>query len=188
MRNERRRIFIAVALVAFAAVTRYFLQDLPNVETITVSALLAGAFLGGVYTIAVPLAIIAVTDIAIGNSSILLFTWSAWAAIGVFGWLRRRHAGATFRFTCELTALGVGSSVFFYLWTNFGVWLLFDFYPATFSGLIASYVAGLPFLKYQVLGNLVIVPVVAGSIFTLVRTRSTWTQQLHRLVPKRSVK
>jgi hypothetical protein len=34
-------------------------------------------------------------------------------------------------------------------------------YPATLDGLLASYVAGLPFLRTMLLGNLVLVPLAA---------------------------
>jgi hypothetical protein len=56
-----------------------------------------------------------------------------------------------------VTALG---SLQFYLITNFGTWcntgtgLATPMYPPTLNGLIACYIAGLPFLGYTLLGDL----------------------------------
>ena len=57
--------------------------------------------------------------------------------------------------------MGVGGSLWFFAWTNFGVWLMDGLYPSTLDGLLASYVAGLPFLRTMLLGNLVLVPLAA---------------------------
>lgn len=55
---------------------------------------------------------------------------------------------------------GVAGSVFFFLFTNFGVWLLNDgtMYAKTWAGLVECYVMGLPFYRTMLLGNMVLVP------------------------------
>src|SRR5262245_47461020 len=65
----------------------------PNLELVTASTLVAATFLAKRAAMVVPLAAMAVGDILIGNTSILLFTWSAFAMIGVSGWLLRRLLG-----------------------------------------------------------------------------------------------
>lgn len=52
------------------------------------------------------------------------------------------------------------ASLFFYFYTNFGVWFLdaFGMYPKTLTGLIECYVMGLPFLRLNLLGNLLFIP------------------------------
>jgi hypothetical protein len=59
-----------------------------------------------------------------------------------------------------LTALGfgIGSSVFFFLVTNFGVFVEGLLYPPTLSGLVQCYVAGIPFLEKQLRANLILLP------------------------------
>jgi len=42
-----KKIIFAFALIIFATGGRYLLLDFPNVETMTVAALLAGSLLGG---------------------------------------------------------------------------------------------------------------------------------------------
>lgn len=159
---NKNRLILAIILIIFGSVGRILLLDLPNVETLTVTALLAGSVLSGGYTLIVPLAMIAITDIIIGNTSIMFFTWSAWAIIGIFGWFLRKQKKSPLKFSLKLMGLGIGSSFFFYLWTNFGVWLLWpQMYPHTPAGLLQSYIMGLPFLRMNLVGNLIIVPVVS---------------------------
>jgi CHASE2 domain-containing sensor protein len=50
--------------------------------------------------------------------------------------------------------LVMASSILFFLVTNFAVWAASSWYPPTPEGLIASYVAGLPFLRNMFIGDL----------------------------------
>lgn len=64
----------------------------------------------------------------------------------------------------------LGSSLIFFALSNFGVWASSGAYPVNFQGLMACYVAGLPFLLNQVLGDLffsLILFGVALHVFTL---------------------
>lgn len=166
--QNKLKIIGAIVLIFFGIIGRFsrlhFLPELPNVEPITICALLAGAFLGGGYALFVPLAIIATTDMIIGNTSILYFTWSAWAIIGFFSLVLRKSKKEIFSFGFKMTGLGIGASLFFYLWTNFGVWLISGLYPHTWQGLMYCYIMALPFLKLNIFGNLIIVPLVGFSI------------------------
>ncbi len=49
----------------------------------------------------------------------------------------------------------VGLSGLYWLWTNFGTWLCSSFYPHNLSGLSECFIAGLPFLRNAVFGDLV---------------------------------
>lgn len=170
MKNHKTRFLIAVALIMVGVIGRFirinYLPELYNVEPFTVMSLLAGSILGGGYALSVPLSMIAISDMVIGNTSIMFFTWSAWAIIGLGGTILRKRKTPTFKFSLQLTGMGVVSSLFFYLWTNFGVWLIDGMYPHTWAGLMQSYIMGLPFLRNNLFGNLTIVPVVSlAAIF-----------------------
>jgi hypothetical protein len=61
----------------------------------------------------------------------------------------------------RIAGAGLFSCLFFFLVTNFGVWLAADAtlppphgYPKTAEGLLTAYFHGLPFLRNMVLGNL----------------------------------
>lgn len=158
---QKTKLIAALILIVFGILGRIFLNEfiqIPNLEIITSFSLIAGAMLGGLYTFLIPLAIIAISDIYFGNTSILYFTWSAFMIIGGLGWLLRKRRSCNPRFVGEMTGMGIAAVLFFYLYTNFGWWLLTNMYPLTWAGLIQCYIAGLPFLKNQLLGNLFFVP------------------------------
>lgn len=48
----------------------------------------------------------------------------------------------------------LGASIIFFLFSNFGVWAATGAYPINFQGLMTCYIAGLPFLLNQILGDL----------------------------------
>jgi hypothetical protein len=54
--------------------------------------------------------------------------------------------------------------------TNFGAWLSDPTYPKTFAGLVAAYVAGVPFFQWTVLGTLFYAALLFGG-FELLRRR-----------------
>lgn len=173
----------AVTLAVVAAVAWRLVKDdvgaPANLELSTATAFLAAVLLRHRAAALVPLVVVAASDVMLGNSEVLLFTWTAWAAIGAAAlWFRRTRGSRRF---VAAAGFGVGGTIFFYLWTNLGVWLQGrgTFYPAGLDGLVASYVAGLPFLRPMLLGNLVLVPLAAG-VATLVERidRATGLQPL----------
>jgi hypothetical protein len=182
---DKKRLIIAVILIAFGVFGRifriHFLPDLYNVEPITLAALLSGAFLGGGYVLVVPLAIIALTDLYIGNSPILYFTWSAWGVIGLLSLILRKSNKEKISFGLKITGMGVASSLFFFFWTNFGVWAIGEWYPHTWQGLTECYIMGLPFLKMNLLGNLVIVPGVAFPLIFILKYKKAFAFHVTRI-------
>jgi hypothetical protein len=162
---SRRDLGTVLIILIIGIGGRIMLKDVPNVETLTLACLLTGAFLGRPYVYFLPLLMIAVTDVILGNNSILLFTWSAWLGIGIFSLILGKINKEKWFFPLTMAASSVVTSIFFFLWTNFGVWLLFDMYPRNLSGLLMSYLMGLPFLKFQILGNLAMILPVALGIF-----------------------
>lgn len=156
-----------VAVVVLAVVWRTVRQDLgapPNLELITAATFFAAVLLRHRAAVLVPFAAAAVSDALLGNTSILLFTWTAWAVIGLGALLARRTTG--WRRLGAALGLGVGGSVWFFLWTNLGVWLQGrgSFYAPGLDGLLASYAAGLPFFRTMLLGNLILVPLAAVAV------------------------
>ena len=156
---------VAVAAVVLAVVWRLVKNDLgapPNLELSTAAAFLTAGVLRNRVAALAPIVVVALSDLLLGNTSILAFTWSAWAVIGLGSLLTRRVGSGWRRYVAAL-GFGVGGTALFFLWTNFGVWALGSetYYGGGWSGLMASYTAGLPFLRPQLLGNVVLVPVAA---------------------------
>ena len=159
--NLKIKIFGGLILIGLGFFFRTIGHIAPNIEYVTAASLLAGAYLGKKSAILVPLIIMVLSDTLIGNTNIFLFTWSAYALIGYLSYLSNLR-GKIIR----ATGAGILASIFFYLWTNFGVWALdsWGMYPKTLAGLIESYLMGLPFLKLNLLGNLFFVPVSFGIV------------------------
>ena len=73
---------------------------------------------------------------------ILMIALGIWSLRGqTFSWMR---IGGT----------AVGATLIFFLVSNFGVWAGGMVYPVTAGGLLAAYVAGLPFMMNSLLANL----------------------------------
>jgi len=168
--QKKRKIIFAIFIVALGVGLRIFINEkinIPNFEAVTALSLLAGSFLGGIFGAIIPLLIVFFSDLYFGNTSVYIFTWVAYALIGIFGALLKRSSKYYF---LKITGVGILSVVFFYLFTNFGWWLTFEMYPLTLQGLIECYIAGLPFLKNQLFSSLIFVPAFA-LIFSLVENR-----------------
>tara|TARA_S200000501_G_scaffold103048_1_gene96555 strand:+ start:859 stop:1455 length:597 start_codon:yes stop_codon:yes gene_type:complete len=61
----------------------------------------------------------------------------------------------------------VGSSIIFFLISNFGVWVSSGMYSKNIYGLISCYLAGIPFIKGTMVGNLFYTPIVFYSYYFL---------------------
>lgn len=165
----RKNLILTAVLIILGIGGRMALLAYPNVETLTVVSILAGALLGPYLGLFVALISVIGSDMLIGNEIILLYTWSAWALIGAGStFLKRRNKStmAVWMETLKYTAGGVVTTVFFYVWTNFGVWHIGGLYQHTWVGLMQSYINGLPFLRIQLLSNLLIVPSVSLIVLT----------------------
>ena len=56
-------------------------------------------------------------------------------------------------------------AVQFFLITNFGAWLFLNSYPKTLGGLVACYVAGVPFFWNTLAGDMFFSGVLFGGLF-----------------------
>jgi hypothetical protein len=149
---------LLVATAVAWRVVNWHYMFAPNLELVTASTLVAATFLHRRMALVVPLAIAVVGDLIIGNTPILFFTWSAFALIGLSGLLLRGLRRSRGKLMLTSVGAGVAASVFFFVYTNFGVWVLTSMYPHTWAGLVQCYVMGLPFYRTMLLGNLVFVP------------------------------
>ena len=148
-----KKVFVVLLLVLLAVSERLWFDLGPNVELVTLASVLAGLYLGSLWPVAVPLLALAITDRLLGNSLSFLFVWSAYAFLGAY---LTRHPKT------NVFILAIAFPVFFFLWTNFGVWLEGLWYPRNFAGLASCFVAALPFFKNHLLSNLVILPLGVG--------------------------
>jgi hypothetical protein len=143
---------LAVALILLCTVVR-IVPHPPNFAPVGASGVLAGRTMRPLTAIAVTLAAMAISDLALswihGWSPFgpeTLFIYGAFAAqVPIARALRRRRGGA-------VAAALLGGTVFFVL-SNLAVWLFSSMYPHTAAGLWACYVAALPFFAATLVGD-----------------------------------
>ncbi len=136
-----------------------FLPHPPNATPLVAIALFGGRHLSRRQAFAVPLACIALSDVAIGLHDVIPFTWGSVLLISAIGvWLQRRRGIA------PLATATLASSLLFFAITNFGTWLsATHLYPKTWLGLSTCYAMGLPFFRNMVLGDLMYVAGLFGT-------------------------
>lgn len=153
-----RHVFIVLLfLVAFLERTIFDLG--PNIELVTAVMILSAYYFGAKQSVWLTLSIMVLSDLILGNSSIFIFTWTGFLIPAIFAdasfsWIKR---STNYKVVPSLS-LSLFSNLFFFLWTNFGVWLLTGMYSKTLLGLFQSYINGLPFLKNQIVSSLIFIP------------------------------
>jgi len=168
------KIAIATGLIAVAVGWRIINHNYnfaPNLEFVTVAAVMAAIVLGARWAIIVPLVSMIVSDSIIGNTSIFMFTWGAFAVIGAGAILLKKLNNRPGKQIAASAGFAVVSSFAFFVITNFGVWAQ-GWYPATLTGLQTCFTLAIPFYRTMIIGNLIIVPA-AVAMYQLIRARQT---------------
>jgi hypothetical protein len=142
---------VCVGLVAISAVFRV-LPHPPNFTPVAAAALFAGYFVSRrSMAIAVPLVAMALSDLVIG-------TYESGVMIAVYGCMVMPvFLSAALRgrlLAARVIGCSLISSCLFFLVTNFAVWKFGWMYGPDMSELLRCYVAGLPFFKYTLGGDL----------------------------------
>jgi hypothetical protein len=99
----------------------------------------------------------------LGWGYISLFTWSGFLVmVALPTWWRK--AGIPTAPAAILS--GLSGVLFFYVWTNFGVWVTdsWGMYSRDLTGLMLAYVNGLPFLRLQMTSTLIFVPAGVAAV------------------------
>jgi len=151
-----KKIFI-YSLFVLAFLERTVFDLGPNFELVTLAMVMGAFYLDRKLALILTVILMVFSDLVIGNSNIFIFTWSGFLLpilfISVFKNLKLNKIFSG-------TLAGISSNIFFFLWTNLGVWALdsWGMYPKTAMGLVSSYINGLPFLKYQLISTLLFIP------------------------------
>jgi hypothetical protein len=94
-----------------------------------------------------------------------LVIWAWYVAVLMLGTKLRENKKPLW-----IMASALGSSVAFYLLSNFAVWAAYNMYPKTLTGLVACYTLAIPFFKPSLIGDLLFtagmfaVPVLFGAV------------------------
>jgi len=143
------------------------LSIMPNFSIVETIALFGGAYLTKRYlAFIIPIVTLYISDLVINNtiarayfpdqegfvffSDYMIYNVIAMVLIVVIGKTILKKVT-----TPRLLGSIVLSTLIFFFVTNFGSFLIDPIYPKTFTGLQAAIVAGIPFLKNSLLGNVV---------------------------------
>jgi hypothetical protein len=152
------RTLLALILIALAAALRIAPHPW-NFTPVGAMALFAGATLKNRrLAFLFPLLALFVGDIFIGFHKLIPIVYASFlinVAIGL--WLRDRRTAASISLA---TLLG---AVQFFLITNFAVWQFLSGYPHNSSGLLACYIAGIPFFWNTLAGDAFYAALLFGS-------------------------
>jgi hypothetical protein len=147
---------IALSLIIIG-VTMRILPHPANFAPIAAISIFGGAVLPKKIAIWVPLGAMMISDAVIGFYSLMPLIWVCYLVIALASshWLRpaKLLRGAL---------LTVASSLFFYIVTNFGVWLTSGMYVHNWAGIVSCYTLALPFFRNTALSDAVYTAAIFG--------------------------
>lgn len=147
--NTKTKLAVGFVLVLCGVLGR-LLPHAWNFAPIIAIGLFAGARLGTYYAFTLPVLAMVISDMFIGfyDWKVNLTVYVAMALSGAIGLMLQNRRNPI--------AIGVGSmagSTLFFLVTNGAVWLFGTMYSHNAQGLIASYIAGIPFYRNAIVGD-----------------------------------
>jgi hypothetical protein len=177
LRLGDKKFRAALLLILIGIVGRLLLLNLANIETVLVASLLAGTYLGGIYVLIVPIAIMLSTDAIIyfarypgfypiGDIAVLaLFIYSGYVLISLIG-STSRHRLAAFRLRsiAILTSISIPLTIFYDVWTATGMWLTITGKPPIGQTIWQTLGMQVPFTLLHILSSLIFVPIF-GTLF-----------------------
>jgi hypothetical protein len=157
---------ITLSLIILTVAMFRLLPHPPNVSPVAALALFGGAyFTDKRLAFLVPLLALFLSDLLIGLHDTMIFVYAGFVLTVVIGfWISKHRSGG------RILAGVLGSTLLFFLITNFGAWLSHGMYPLTFEGLMQAYVAGIPFLHYSLIGDLLFSALLFGGYALLQRS------------------
>lgn len=159
------RSWALTAMVLGAAFSR-LIPHPPSFTPVLATALFGGALFASVRAaVGVPLLAMLLSDVAL---AMLVYGWGIFASVPAMylGTVLTVFLGRLLQGRIKAWRVGgmaALAALAYFALTNFSVWLRGHLYPPTFDGLVACYVAAIPFLKNLLLGNLVFAGVLFGG-------------------------
>ena len=170
---------LALLMIIAGVVGRILLAPAPNVEPVLILSMLAGMLLGGIYSLVVPVSIMALSDVyvyfvpyegmypAFSIIGLAVFVYSGFAFVSLMGgFLMRRRLVWRTRTIAIFTAISVPLTVAYDVWTAFGNWL---FISPPGTSLQQVYAMQVPFTLIHVFSSLLFAPIL-GTTFLAIHT------------------
>ncbi len=157
---ESSRLLTILGFIAIGVVSR-LLPHPPNFTALNALALFGAFYLGNSWlSLATLLSTLFLSDMIFGMHSTLPFVYLSFGLTLLIGEKLKRGL-----YPQPLVCVGV--SLLFFFVTNFGVWVTGALYPKTATGLGLCYLAALPFLSNQIVGDLAYGALLFSFIYVL---------------------
>ena len=141
--------FFTIAFVCSLALTRVIPHP-PNFTPIIAMAILLGFYCKDIYFSFLILGItMLLSDLVLGFHGIMPFVYFSLFIITFLSFSFKTKINIK-----SLLIFGFFSSCIFFLVSNFGVWLVMNYYPKNFTGLMECYVLAIPFFKNTVISSI----------------------------------
>ena len=184
MLNTKKGRFLLLTFLIILGVMSRFVPHYPNFTAVGAVALLSGRYFERkVFGYIIPLVIIWISDLFLNHFIYPEYSsgWQSWIGdtwtylgfgltILIGSELIRRVS------TLSVIQSAIISSVVFFLISNFGVWSQGSMYPKDSIGLLAAYIAGVPYFWSSLLASLIVSLICFGGC--------AWRTQ-NRLLPIR---
>lgn len=142
------RTILALLLITVAAVLRIAPHPW-NLAPVGAIALFSGALVRNrAAAFLFPLAALFAGDLFVGLHVLMPVVYASFLVSVAIGLLLREK-----RTVGRIAAATLAGAVQFFFITNFAVWLVFDTFPRTLTGLVACYIAGLPLFGNTLAGD-----------------------------------
>ncbi|MGH7238642.1 MAG: DUF6580 family putative transport protein [Candidatus Saccharimonadales bacterium] len=161
--EKKLQVVLALILVALVVFSR-LLPHPANFAPVAAVAIFSGAYFSRKLALVVPIVAMFLSDFLMGSYDMIFIVGGCYAAIGLASsyWLKRPNL-------LRGGALTLAGSAFFFLVTNFAVWIWSGMYEHTWTGLILCYEMGLPFFRGTVLGDIIYTLVLFGAMVLAMR-------------------
>lgn len=154
--NKRLVVFTLLCLFTIGLGWR-LAPHMPNFAPIGAIVLFGSVLLGWRITLWLLIAILLFSDIVIGFYAGIEWTWLGFGLIIVIGNIIKRTP-----LLWRIPVGALGSSIVFFIVSNFGTWVASGMYSHDIAGLIQCYTMGLPFFRVTVLSDVFFYSVFLG--------------------------
>tara|TARA_Y100001970_G_scaffold286753_1_gene409701 strand:+ start:852 stop:1370 length:519 start_codon:yes stop_codon:yes gene_type:complete len=133
------KIFYLIFFIIILAMSR-IIPHPPNFTPILASAIMAPILIKDrMFGIAIPIFAMFLSDIVIGFHSYQFVVYFSILIISLITPITKNYL--------SLFIIAIISSIWFFIVTNFAVWIIWDYYPKNIEGLISCYTLAIPFFK-----------------------------------------
>ena len=147
------KIILIISVIFLVSLTRIYPHP-PNFTPILALAIFGGAFLPNKRTaLFLPITAMFLSDLVIGFHSQIFAVYGSIILLSYLGNIIEKKS------IRNLTIAGISGSLFFFIVTNFSVWLGGNLYPLNIDGLIQCYIMAIPFFHNTLISTFIFLAV-----------------------------